>query len=49
VHPPLFTPLQDAKRKTAADKVKTDNAFIFIPHPRSAFNCRAVVQLPVSM
>jgi hypothetical protein len=49
MHPPLFTPLQDAKRKTAADKVKTDNAFIFIPHPRSAFNCRAVVQLPVSM
>jgi len=49
VHPPLFAPLQDAKRKTAADKANTDNAFIFITHPRSAFNCRAVVQLPVSM
>jgi hypothetical protein len=49
MHPPSFRPLQDAKRKTAADKVRTAKAFIFITHPRSAFNCRALVKLPVQM
>ena len=41
MHPPFFRPLQDAKRKTAGDKVKTANAFIFITHPRSVFNCQS--------
>jgi hypothetical protein len=47
VHPPLLLPLHDANRKTAADKVKTDNAFIFMIHPRSTFQFRTVVQFPV--
>src|SRR5260370_39569540 len=47
VHPPVLLPLHDANRNTAANKVRTDNAFIFMTHPRSTFQCRTVVQSPV--
>jgi hypothetical protein len=45
-HPPFFSPLHDANSRTAADKVKRNNAFVFITHPR--FH-RTAGKSPVSM